>query len=662
MATKKMEQGSYQSYYNSAQYLEDAYKQKPDKARIAHLLATVKRNLRDYKEAEKYYLVVVTEAPAKYVNDRFYLGQMQKMNGKYEEAKKTFSAFLNSLADVNFKTLAKVELAGCDTALVLLQTPTNIKVQKTAGDVNTVLQDLSPKPISGQRILFASEKTDTAVDIIATQANYHSSIFTAELSAAGYVNRTILPAPINDPHYSTGNAIYSNNEQTIIYNRCTDSLSIGNRIRCKLFRATKKNGMEWNDPVELTDLNYPEGTTTEPAWGINAQGNEILYFVSDRPGNMGGLDIFFAQLNSDGSFGPVTNAGREVNTLGEEVTPFYDMKNRVLYFSSDGHPSLGGLDVFKIAGTPGNWGTAINAGVPINSSADDLYLALNDKGTKGFLVSNRAAATPAANATCCDDIWSVNLTHDITFKGIYAKRDDLSHTPVKDVNVVLYKQVADKYDVVGNNLTTNSPFLYPVNRGTTYRFNASKEGYSPSIDDLVVAEDEESDTISQTFYLDTIMKFHIRIPNVYFAFDKSNVIDFYKREIDSVWKILAANPSYSLEIQAYTDSKGTDAYNEKLSVRRGNEVEAFLINQKKITRNRITTTAFGDRMPAVPNELPNGEDDPEGRARNRRVVFKVITGQHAKDIEFQNYGEVIKAVKTGPGFTTKESKPIAEEK
>ena len=662
MATKKMDQGNYQSYYNSAQYLEDAYKQKPDKERIAHLLAIVKRNLRDYKEAEKYYQVVITEAPAKYVNDRFYLGQMQKMNGKYEDAKKTFGAFLNSAGDANLKTLAKVELAGCDTALVLFQTPSNIKVEKTTGDVNTVLQDLSPKPINGKKILFASEKTDTAVDIIATRANYHTSIFTAELSGSSYVNRTILPPPINDRHYSTGNAIYSNDEQTIVYNRCTDSLSMGNRIRCKLFRATKKNVLEWNEPVELVELNYAEGTTTEPAWGIDAQGNDILYFASDRTGTYGGLDIYFAKLNNDGSFGAVTNAGPEVNTLGEEVTPFYDHKNKVLYFSSDGHPSLGGLDVFKISGTPGNWGAAINAGVPINSSADDLYLALDDKATKGFLVSNRAGATTSANATCCDDIWSVTLAHDITFKGIYTKRDDINHTPVKDVDVVFYKQTGNDYEVAGKNLTTYSPFLYAVNQGASYRFKANKTGYNPSIDELIVAEDEERDTVSQTFYLDTILKYHLGLPNVYFAFDKSNVLDFYKREIDSVGKILAAHPNYSLEIQAHTDSKGTDAYNQKLSLRRANEVDAFLINQRKITGNRIAIKAFGDRMPAVSNELPNGEDDPEGRARNRRVEFKVITNQPLKDGEFENYGKVIKEVKTGPGFTTKERKPIVEAK
>ncbi len=662
MAAKKMEQGNYQSYYNAGQYLEDAYKQKPDKVRIAHLLATVKRNLRDYQEAEKYYAVVVKDAPAAYVNDRFYLGQMQKMNGKYEEAKKTFQAFIDAPGDANFINLAKVELAGCDTAMVLLLTPTRIKVEKTEGAVNTVLQDLSPKPISGKGILFASLKTDTAVNIKATRANYHSSIFVAEMANGSYANRTMLPAPINDPKHSTGNAIYSTDEQTIIYNRCTDSLSMGNRIRCQLYKATKKNALEWNEPVELTDLNYAEGTATEPAWGVDGQGNEILYFVSDRPGGIGGLDIFFARINSDGTFGAVTSAGAEINTLGEDITPFYDRKNKVLYFSSDGHPSLGGLDVFKISGTPGSWGIPINAGIPINSSADDLYLALDDKAATGFLVSNRAAPTPAANATCCDDIWSVTITGDITFKGIYVRRGDLSLTPLGGVDVELYKQTGNGYENAQKQLTTYSPFLYSVSSGSTYKLNATKEGYNPSVDEIIVAQDEESDTISQTFYLDPIIKNHVRIPNVYFAFDKSDVIEFYKRQIDSVARILAIHPDYSLEIQAHTDSKGTDEYNEKLSVRRAKEVDAFLINQKRIMGNRIAIKSFGETMPAVPNELPTGEDDPEGRARNRRVVFRIVSGQPGTDLGFENYGEVIKAVKTGPGFTTKDKKTISEVK
>ena len=111
----------------------------------------------------------------------------------------------------------------------------------------------------------------------------------------------------------------------------------------------------FSSPVELKSLNHVEGTTTEPTYGIDKDGNDILYFVSDRKGGKGDLDIYYATVNKDGTFGAPVNAGPEVNSIGEDITPYYDKKNGMLYFSSNGHPSLGGLDVFKIAWCAGNF-------------------------------------------------------------------------------------------------------------------------------------------------------------------------------------------------------------------------------------------------------------------------------------------------------------------
>src|SRR5688572_15429290 len=156
IAKKKIAEGSY---YNAAQYLEDVYKEKPDKIQVPHLLGEVNRFLRDYEAAEKYYKVVIDKDPEAYVNDQFYLGQMQKMNGRYEDAKKTFSDYLKvklGKKETSYKKLAEIEIAGCDTALALLKTPTKIKVEKTEGSVNTTIQDYSPKPLKGNRILYAT--------------------------------------------------------------------------------------------------------------------------------------------------------------------------------------------------------------------------------------------------------------------------------------------------------------------------------------------------------------------------------------------------------------------------------------------------------------------------------------------------------------------------
>lgn len=653
IARKKMKEGSY---YIASKYLEDAYKDKPEKVEIMHLLGEANRYLRDYEAAAKYYRAEMAKDSIGFPADKFFLGQMEKSNGKYEDAKSDFQSYLKSKldkGDVSYKNLAKIEITGCDSALVIIKHPNKVKVEKITSGINTPLQDFSPKPLKGDRVIFSSQKTDTAVDFTTSKADYYTTIFTAERAGKVYTNRTQLPDPPNDTKANAGNAILTPDEKTMIFTKCGDTLNIGNRVNCKLYETTKKNDLEWNEPVELKGLNYADGSTTEPAWGIDKDSNTILYFVSNRKGSKGGLDIFYAPMNKDGSFGTPEKIGEEINTIGDEVTPFYDLKSKTLYFSSNGHPSIGGLDIFKITGTPGHWTSpAINLGVPINSQADDLYFALNEKGAKGFLVSNRIGTTSPRGATCCDDIWYVNVQHDVYLRGYYVRRGDASKTPVQGVDASLYKVAGNNFEFVANNKTTAAPFVFPVQRNTSYKMNGNKDGYWPSIDNLSVAEDEERDTIDQVFYMDPIIKLHIRIPNVYFAFDKSNIIDFYQKQIDSVVQVLNDHPGYSVEIQGYTDSKGSDDYNQKLSEKRATEVKTFLIKKKKIAESRVTAKWFGKTNPAVPNELPNGEDDPEGRAQNRRVEFKIISDTKPEEApEIEKVIDVVKQVKTGPGFT-----------
>jgi peptidoglycan-associated lipoprotein len=646
---KKFEEGSY---YIAAQYLDDVVKAKPEKHKAIHMLAEANRVLRDYEQAEKFYKMSVDKDAGKFPNDQFYLAQMLKYNGKYEDAKKAFDSYLKSKLDdgeANYKSIAKVEILGCDSALELVKNPTKVKVELAKGAVNTAIQDYSPKPVANG-VLFSSQKTDTAVNISSSTADHYSSIFLAEKQGNEYKNRTALPVPPNDSKTHTGNAIISGDGNLMIYTKCDQSPLI--KMHCKLYQI-KKEGGNWGTPAEIKNLNSTTNTSTQPAFGLDKDGNNILYFVSDK-GNKG-LDIYYAQMNADGTYGSAVNAGPEVNTPGDDLTPFYDIKSKTLWFSSNGHPSIGGLDIFKITGTPGNWGTIRNAGVPINSPSDDLYLSIDEKGSKGFLVSNRVGSISTRGKTCCDDIYTVVFKPEVTLKGIYVKRGDATNTPVQGVDASLYKVAGNNFEFVGNTITTSNPFTFTVKPATTYKLNGNKEGFWPSIDNLTIAADEDRDTIDQIFYIDPIIKKKIRVPNIYFAFDKSNVIMFYQQQVDSVYGVLMQNPGFSVEIQGHTDSKGTDKYNDDLSVKRANEAKKYLV-KKGIADARIVVKTFGEKAPAVPNELPNGEDDPEGRAKNRRVEFKIIPDKSDENLEFESYGEVVTDVKTGPGFKGKTKK------
>lgn len=638
------------SYYNAVSYYEDVLKAKPDDKKTIYQLAELNRSLRDYKQAEKYYTLLLDKDKEGYPTELFYLGQMQKMNGKYDEARATFKSYLKTnlpKKEKSFKSLAKVEIEGIDSSAAWLANPNKIKVEYISGDViNTTLTDASPKPLSGNRLLYSSLKSDTAIIVTNNKRDYYSKIFLATKAGNGW-NEEMYPFPPNDSKMHVANAILTDDEKTMYFTKCSDNPLV--KTLCKLYK-TEKQGAEWDTPTELKTLNTVDGsyTTTQPALGLDKDGNKILYFVSDRAGK-GGLDIFYAELKDDGSFGAVKNAGSEVNTPGDEYTPFYDSKFKALYFSSNGRPSLGGMDVFKIEGTPENWGVATNLGAPLNSSADDFYFALDEKGKKGYVVSNRVGTKTVRGETDGDDIWSVGFKDEIVLKGIFADRADLTKTPLVGVDGSVYRVEGKSFEFVGQSVTTNDPFYYVVKNNTSYKINGNKEGYWPSVETFKVAENEERDTIYQVFLMDKIIKKYIMVENIYFAFDKSNVLDFYKLKMDSVVSILNLNPGYNVEVQGHTDSKGSDEYNQKLSERRANEAKAYIVS-KGINEARVIAKGYGETMPLAPNEI-DGQDNPEGRNKNRRVEFKIVPDKPADAPEIKVVpGDPIQETKTGPGY------------
>ncbi len=651
IAKQKIKDGSY---YNAADYLEDVVKAKPEKISRVHQLADLNRYLRDYKKAEQYYKMVLDKDVEKYPEDNFYYAQMLKANGKYAEAKTKFQEFVKMKDAKDFPALrsaAKAEIAGCDSALALIANPTKIRVIHENETINKPLQDFAPKPLSNNRLLFSSFKSDTAVNVDVAKNDYFTSIFITEKKGGAWSDPTALPSPPNDDKTHVANAVFNADESRIVFTKCDQSkLSV---MMCKLY-TSKKSGNGWSEPEEIKNLNRPETSSTHPAFGKTKDGKTILYFSSNR-GNGGDFDIYYSVVNNDGSFENPQRLGNEINTAGDDVTPYYNEATNTFYFSSTGHPGLGGFDVFRVVGTPGNFGAVANMGVPVNTGADDLYFALDNKGAKGFMVSNREGTTSQRGATCCDDIWSVIVKNDVFLKGIFVKRDDPAQTPIAGVEASLYKVDGKNFELQTTANTTEQAFVMPLKRETSYKMNGNKEGFWPSIDNFTVAEDEDRDTIFKVFYIDPVLKKKIKIENVYFQFDKSNVIAFYGAKIDSVLSLLEQNPGWMVEVQGHTDSKGSDEYNDKLSQRRAEEVKKYLI-KRKLAKERIVVKTFGEKQPAVPNDLPDGSDDPEGRARNRRVEFRIIVDRPDDAPEFEYSGEVVPEVKTGPGFTSPNKK------
>lgn len=636
------------SYYNAVKYYEDVHEKKPEKSRIVWYLAELNYDLRDYEEAEKYYakLAELDENGKGYPTAKFYLGKSMKANGKYEEAKAVFSEFSEQYKSKKdgevWKELAKKEIEGCDYAIEQMENPSIGEVTPMPEGFNEPLQDYGPLPTE-KGMLFSRLDSDTAIALDQIKggsvkdmkvSGYYSKIFSSEESGKSWSDPERLPKGVNDPTIHNGNPALSLDGKTLYFTRCEETKTLD--MECKIYSATKTE-TAWTEAEEVEGINAKKSTTTQPAIGMDENGNEILYFSSNREGGLGGMDIWYATKKSGGGFAEPKNMGKGVNTPQDEVTPFYDPKFGVFYFSSDGHKNIGMLDVFKVEGNVGGeWGEVINLGYPVNSGVDDIYLKLNEEGEVGYMVSNRDGTTSPRGKTCCDDIWNVAVIQprDLILQGYFTTMKDPEKKPISGVEASLYAIDGNNFEFIDNVITTEEMFYFPLEPGTDYKMNGSKEGYWPSVDNIETPDEIlRNDTIFKIFYIEKIIRKVIPVKRVYFAFDKSDVREIYKDRLDSIYLAMTENEEFFLNVTGHTDSKGTESYNQKLSERRAQAAKDYLV-ETGIDGERIETEGKGELEPIAPNTFPDGRDNPVGRQKNRRVEFKLITDDESIEIEY----------------------------
>lgn len=615
------------SFYNAVDLYGEAYAKKENNTKLTYKLAETNKVLKDYKQAEKWY------AKTSELNDskpeaKFYEALMQKNQGKYDEASVTFQDFIDNYTDkegTGLKARAKMELEGVEMAKEMMEAKPEVEVESVSGGLNNTLQDLSPKAMGKDKVLMAALLPESAIELeSAHEANddYYTKMYFAT-NEGGTWKREMLNDNINSKSMHVGNGVVSRDGNTMYFTKCSEEPA--QIMTCNIFKSVKENG-DWAEAEALSAINRKGASTTQPALAYDELGNEVLYFVSNRTGSKGGMDIYYAELNSDGEFSAPKNLGSTVNTKYDDVTPHYDSANGKLYFASEGHPGLGGLDVFSVEGFGGDLAEeVVNAGYPLNSSADDLYLALNDAGTEGYMVSNRVGTTSTRGETCCDDVFKVKLVREKFISYIFALEGDATKTPMEGVESAFYKVNNGDFDFIGNATTSKNPNHFLLEDGFAYKMNGNKDGYWPSI--TTIEESEISgmtgDTLSKVFYMKAIDR--VKVKNVYFAFDQSDIREMYAVEMDSVLTLMNKYSKIKLQINGHTDSKGSDEYNIKLSERRTKEAMAYFV-EKGIAADRIMTKGYGEANPIAPNENADGSDNEAGRAKNRRVEFKLVVG------------------------------------
>ncbi len=652
--------------YSAITYYERYCELKPQNYDVAYTLAELYRQARDYKKAETAYLKCYTGEPESHVKALYYYALMQKMNGNYIKSKESFLKFSKEYAKNKdkdnkfFKKMAKNEIAGCDIAKGLIDKPLQLALTHLDTSINKAHVEFAPFPLNDSTLLYASLRADS-IEHFAQGDSVKRPVrqfYLAKKTGNTWKGGTSFPGAFNIETEQTGNGTYSPDGKRFYFNRC--AFNWQSKMICAIYVSQLEKGI-WTEPVKLDEsINDPKFSSTQPAVGVESKNNfEVLYFISDRPKGKGGTDIWYSVYNSRKKvYGPPKNAGGKINTIGNEYTPFYNIETHAIYFSSDGWPGIGGLDVFKCTGELNNWSVPENTGVPINSSVDDIYYVVNKNQEGGFWVSNREGGIALKSATCCDDIYSFKLTKyihlaaagkvieipdsgSVKFIDSYAsagKKDSSGAAPLAENEqsklakglakspVSLYLVDKNNEEILIKTDTTdiNGDYFFKLEQGNEYRIVVNSKGYFNKKIPVSTKNIDASDTLRNAIRISKIPKGPVVVKNIYYPFDKYYLTDAAKLTIDTtLFTLLTENPEIIIELSSHTDSKGTDAYNQKLSQNRAESVVAYLIT-KGIAKERLVAKGYGESKPIALNSNPDGTDNPDGRQMNRRTEFKVI--------------------------------------
>jgi OOP family OmpA-OmpF porin len=611
----------------------------PDNYKDQYRIAELYRHTRDYSNAEAYYAKIAknASATAKYPEAIYYLGTMQKANGKYKEALETFAKFKKAstnVKDENLKKLYKTENEGCSMAINYTDSVPK-EVIMPMPEINNPHVDFSPIPLTDTKLIFGSLRESKAkfydADPEKTEKEDSTAVppvrkfYVGEKQSDGaWKFKGEFEGPFNSKDVDVANGTFSLDKSRFYFTKCAKNWQY--KVICKIYVSEKK-GNEWSTPVLMDEqINMTDYTSSHPTIGQESKKKqEVLYFVSDRPGSKGGTDIWYSEYDSrKKTFKEPKNAGSKINSVGTEMTPFYDAKTKTMYFSSDGKANIGGLDVFKAVGEINKWSVPVNLGPKINSSADDLDFALNAKGNGGFVASNRAGGQSLYNKTCCDDIYEFTYTKFIEFTCVGKVTDKESSDCVS--NSLLSVYIVDGKDKYLSEEIKLKDCNYRLNlrSGYNYVIEANKDGYLNNAIEVSTKNMVKSDSANKNFVIEKMPEKAVVIPNLGYEFNSSKLTPEAKTILDTiVFKMLTQNPDLIVELATHTDSKGADDYNMKLSQKRAESVVAYL-TEKGIDKTRLTAKGYGETMPIAQNQNADGSDNPEGRQLNRRTEIKIV--------------------------------------
>ncbi len=616
------------NYEEALKMFKDLEKQWPGNANLNYKIGYTYMHIRALKpDAIPYLEKAIKNVSLSYLGDfiettapldaYFLLAQAYHIKYVFKKSLEYYNLYLEYITNLHPEMVdeVKFKIEKVYNAQKLVENPVSVMIENSGPAVNTPYPEYSPILSKNKDyIIFTSRRDNSTGGRKDEKGMYFEDIYITTLIDGVWQEAQHIRGKINTSDHEASISLSHDETMLFIYQ---DDKGIGN-----IYVSRFEKGM-WSKPEKLPAPINSEYWETHASLSPDKQ---TLYFVSNRPGGFGGRDIYKSFYLGGNMWSEPENLGPTINTKYDEEAPFILEDGVTLFFSSQGHENMGGFDIFVSTLTPdGYWTTPENIGYPINTTEDDVffYTTMDEKN---------AVFSTSRQRRGIGDL-------DINYLTIVKPKKKYISVRGVTTDYATFKPVAADItftDMHSNHIITKistyeekNDYRLTLPLGKKYRITAKADNYNTLTRELIIDENEHRAFINTDLVLHRIIvpevlsieTFEVGekivLNDIYFDFDKSELRQESKTELDRLLTFMTNNPLVSIEISSHTDAIGTDEYNIKLSQRRAQNIVDFLISNK-IEKNRLVATGYGATKPIASNETD------EGRQLNRRVEIKIL--------------------------------------
>lgn len=595
-------------YREAERHLLDAVEKDPGFIEAHLLLAELSKDMLKYNQAANAYRQAMSIDSTFYIPAWFGYGEVEFLVGNYSEAKSNFLLYLDLTGERSSNAAkAKKYIMDCDFALEAIKRPVDFNPVNLGESINTGDDEYWPAITADDKMLmFTRQNTVRRRNLLGKEYQedfYYSYRVDGEWTVA------VNAGPPLNTSYNEGAQTLEAAGNYMYFTACNREDGKGG---CDIYYSARtvsgwKRGINIGGPVNTGNWE------SQPS--LSSDGSR-LFFVSNRPGGIGGMDIWVSEMIKDGRWSEPVNLGDIVNTPGDEMSPFIHFDGKTLYFSSNGRPCMGGFDIFmtRFNSEDSKWSEPENLGFPINTQTDEIGLVINSSGEVAYFSSK-------INNLQDRDLYYFEMPE-------FLRPDPVSYLKGRVIDKLTGEKLRSTYELI--NLSTGKrviqsftdsegDFLVCLPTGHNYGINVSSKDYLFYSENFMLEGEHSSvEPFEKIIALSPIqVGQQMSLHNVFFAFDSWELRDESLPELEKLFNLLESNRGMVVEIGGHTDSTGSDEHNLVLSEKRALVVRDYLIN-RGISPERLHYRGYGEKVPLYDNVSE------EGKRKNRRTDIRIL--------------------------------------